>query len=587
MFAINSRVWAAIAALTLCIPASTWAFNPQTDVSSGSLVFWLDANDASTLGVGFDDYVDTWDDKSAAANHTDSIDDERPKFVPDAFGPGLNGVRFGSGEDGTPFNDNMLSLNTSPFSGSDFAITTIAVFQLAGPQVTFSSLLGQSPGGSGMSFNVGNRNGGGAFTDHWQPAGWSSTLPVGATEESPLSLSTRKTIVAWSTPQWDLHEENTDIYYDGTKVPGTTYGTGGSTLNPGEFIVGNWSITRNDMVFLGDLAELLVYEGQLTDSDRQSVDQYLGSKWGVTLNPDFGLPEPGGHPITQIDVFDAVDPSIDRNRTGNLQPSLSIDDNYFTWGSPTPSGTADPVIIALGYENDQALATNHFRVKSAAGATGLGGSDIDGVGDNDDFLNLEILWTSDTGPLNLRTYQPVTGMINGINGEELLKAEQVNSDGTIVRTNHAPDTDGEFWSVTFDEVNATALALRVARDESDDAALVHFGAFEYEAFLAILDAPALFGDYNGDGTVDSADFTLWEDTFGGDASSLANRDPSSSGLGGGADFLAWQRSFGSSNSAVSGAAVPEPTAGLLLLAGLAIAGRGRQRRRQQRFQGHR
>jgi hypothetical protein len=485
-----TRMWVrsvvAPAALVMsCHVAS--ALDPQNDIGSGSLVFWLDANDLGTLSLDggslSGSLVDTWNDKSLTANHASAAGDQRPQFVADAFGPGLNAIRFGAGSDGTPFNDNLTSQNPSGFSGSDFGITTFAVFQLAGPQAVFSSVLGQSPGGGGMSFNVGNRNGGGAFTDHWQPAGWAAGLPIGVTDADPFTLQSRKTIVTWSVPEWDNHENNTSIFYDGTRISGSSFGVGTSTLNAAPFVVGNWATNRTDMALNGDLAELLVFDGELSPGDRESVEAYLGSKWGIgQLTEPFPPPGPG-LPITQIDVFDAVDPSIDRNRTGNLQPHLSIDDNPNTWGSPTPSGITDPVIIALGFENDLPLATNHLRVKTAAGATGLGGSDIDGVGDNDDFVNLQILWTSDIGPLNLRNYQPVTGMINGVGGSELLKAEQVNMDGTIVRSNHAPTIDGEFWSVTFDTINATALAIRVARDANDDTALVHYGAFEYEAYL--------------------------------------------------------------------------------------------------------
>ena len=67
------------------------------------------------------------------------------------------------------------------------------------------------------------------------------------------------------------------------------------------------------------------------------------------------------------------------------------------------------------------------------------------------------------------------------------------------------------------------------------------------------------GDFDGDGDVDGADFLAWQ------------RDPTIGNL---AD---WQAQFGTSGASTTGfAAVPEPSAVLLLLVGLASAGLGRR-----------
>jgi hypothetical protein len=81
---------------------------------------------------------------------------------------------------------------------------------------------------------------------------------------------------------------------------------------------------------------------------------------------------------------------------------------------------------------------------------------------------------------------------------------------------------------------------------------------------------ALVGDYNSDGTVDAADYTVWRDNLGGAGSTLgANRDPlNGAGLVGVADYNSWKANFGASGAGSGGlasAAVPEP-ATLTLLA---------------------
>jgi len=79
----------------------------------------------------------------------------------------------------------------------------------------------------------------------------------------------------------------------------------------------------------------------------------------------------------------------------------------------------------------------------------------------------------------------------------------------------------------------------------------------------------LDGDYNGNGTIDAADYTAWRDALESSATPLLN-DPTP-GVVDESDFLYWRDHFGESLSNGSGsgsssAAVPEPATALLLLA---------------------
>ena len=88
------------------------------------------------------------------------------------------------------------------------------------------------------------------------------------------------------------------------------------------------------------------------------------------------------------------------------------------------------------------------------------------------------------------------------------------------------------------------------------------------------------GDYNGNGTVDAADYTVWRDHFGQDYA-LANRDPTNSNAVNVQDYTYWKSRFGATTGgagALSAGAVPEPATwilGLTALCGL-IAMRRRQ-----------
>jgi T5SS/PEP-CTERM-associated repeat protein len=88
------------------------------------------------------------------------------------------------------------------------------------------------------------------------------------------------------------------------------------------------------------------------------------------------------------------------------------------------------------------------------------------------------------------------------------------------------------------------------------------------------------GDYNGDDTVDAADYTVWRDTLGSDQ--YLNADGSGNGVIDEDDYAIWKANFGVTGwSSASGAAeaasaaVPEPAAGMLLLVGaLLLTGAG-------------
>ncbi|TWT40786.1 hypothetical protein [Botrimarina hoheduenensis] len=93
-----------------------------------------------------------------------------------------------------------------------------------------------------------------------------------------------------------------------------------------------------------------------------------------------------------------------------------------------------------------------------------------------------------------------------------------------------------------------------------------------DTFFRLKPATSITGDYNFDGVVDVADYTVWRDSLGsavlldadGDGDHVIDQD----------DYALWAASFGN----VASLAIPEPASAFLLLTGCLIAARPANRR---------
>ena len=86
---------------------------------------------------------------------------------------------------------------------------------------------------------------------------------------------------------------------------------------------------------------------------------------------------------------------------------------------------------------------------------------------------------------------------------------------------------------------------------------------------------AVAGDYNNDGTVNAADYTLWRNHLN-QTFQLQNEGGITPGVVDAQDYAFWKSRFGMQAGAgsVESAAVPEPAAWLLTLFALVATGRG-------------
>jgi hypothetical protein len=87
------------------------------------------------------------------------------------------------------------------------------------------------------------------------------------------------------------------------------------------------------------------------------------------------------------------------------------------------------------------------------------------------------------------------------------------------------------------------------------------------------------GDYNGDGTVNAADYTVWRDTLGQNVDPGTGADGEPDGTIDVADYNFWKSKFGNviAGTGATSVAVPEPTTTLILSGLFVFAARLRKR----------
>jgi hypothetical protein len=145
--------------------------------------------------------------------------------------------------------------------------------------------------------------------------------------------------------------------------------------------------------------------------------------------------------------------------------------------------------------------------------------------------------------------------LNGVLVLENLNAGVLPTAATTYTVLDAATLTGSFANV--------ANGARLATEDGSGSFVVNYGpGSSFDATQVVLSAflpSGLAGDFDGDGDVDGQDFLVWQ--RGGSPS------PNSS-----SDLNLWRTNFGATGGVVAALdAVPEPSAGALLVVGLAVA----------------
>lgn len=216
------------------------AFKP-IDIAGNSL--WLDADDEDTITRDGSDLVSQWDDKS---------------------GNSKNAVQ-GTSINQPQYHTNVL--NSKPILRGNTTSRTMGI----SPAVTY--------GTATSIFIVASRSTVNAyiFSDLGAPAGAPAFLSaIDGKSFEFFGESPRFTFSASATGHNLLeliHTDggNTKGYFNGASVYDQAAGL---TMNTGEF-------DKIFSTFDGDIAEVIIYNQALSDADRETVEAYLSSKWGL------------------------------------------------------------------------------------------------------------------------------------------------------------------------------------------------------------------------------------------------------------------------------------------------------------------
>ena len=259
--------------------AGAWPFPFSSPTQITGLQLWLDASDADTLFdatsggslVAADGTVKRWEDKSGNNRHaTEAINGPQRKT---AVQGGKDVLRF----DGS--NDSLASSDFLDLSAGQ-AITASAVMKRGATGSTHTILckfdatnIGSEEDGWFFRFtNTDALNAG--FAKDGEYTQRSSSSSVSASTFSVLAFKATAGSLTTSTV----------LYQDGVALSSSNSGSGQTLDNTSySMVIGRLPYQGVNYDFLnGDIAEIIIYDTALSDTEREAVENYLLAKWAIT-----------------------------------------------------------------------------------------------------------------------------------------------------------------------------------------------------------------------------------------------------------------------------------------------------------------
>lgn len=254
---------------------STWSnFTPA---SVTGLQLWLDGSDASTLYdattggslVAADGAVARWEDKSGNARHfTQSSSGSRP----------LRKTSQQNGKDTLLFdgsNDILIGSDFGDYVQSSQAATIFVVLKTLSTGRRHE-IMSKQLADAGWRFLIESDNKATLFFD----SDANNRTVVAASSTTTLSSYS---VLAWRASGGSLTSSVT-MRLNGTTISTSTSGSVQSVPDTSRPLVIGAGLGNSDTPYdsvNGNIAEIILYNAALSDTDRAAVESYLISKWGI------------------------------------------------------------------------------------------------------------------------------------------------------------------------------------------------------------------------------------------------------------------------------------------------------------------
>ena len=576
LLAVKIYRLATVAVIVLTLPG---LFNSAAAVTldyTTDLKLWLKAdegvvtNGQPAAGIASPGNVVSWNDSSGNGHTATSVGGAGgPSDAPDLYLTGLNGLPV------VHFHDDYMTIDGQVQTSSDFTIFGVMntsnvnnfAYRTLYSNWDFTNQ-GESVYFGTVDFASTNQSWP-RFTDNL-------TNPDNNTFTNPDKSSIIRLV-------HDASGGTSSIYQNGTLV---AEGTAAPRNFTSQFVLGRQGANSVEWR-QGDLAEFLVYDDVLSATDTETVEDYLHTKW-FTNGVDYTAPPAYDGYRTDLgwwfqkDVEDNAGLPTTTTLGASGEWELRFPEN--TVGTPTTSipwsgqagwcqgdgatcsvdqaGNPNGQYGYLADENWSAGPTDNLPLGTDA-VTGHGLGQFTWTAP-DDFsagaINVDGYFQQLYSPERLMQLRAV------VNGDE--------GNSQILTTAVAPPDDSTMSSQTvaysgsIDGLSAGDTIDFYVEPANPDLVGGN-GINTFVQTSIVLTQPAagggLAGDYNNDGTVDAADYTLYKDAEG-TSNTLAN--DAIGGTIGAAHYQQWASAFG--QTAASGsAAVPEPATLLLVVISLA------------------
>lgn len=267
--------------------AGAWPFPLSSPTQITGLQLWLDATDADTLFdatsggslVAADGGVARWEDKSGNARHaTQGTSANRPARKT-AIQGGKDVLRFDGSNDSLSIASSKAAFKFLHTSNH----TVFIVFE--NENASYDPLVCTNSGGTdsvGLNIYAGDAGAGTGALAHQVFRGVSGTSVINSASDQSYLTAGWNVVSVTGKPTDGTAANRSSIRKNGGAAVTNNAATGATSANDSH---SDLLIGRDGTPFDyhgGDIAEIIIYDSALSDTDRAAVENYLLAKWAIT-----------------------------------------------------------------------------------------------------------------------------------------------------------------------------------------------------------------------------------------------------------------------------------------------------------------